>query len=57
MGVLPCPAVVRAKGFLTGDVTTVCDWSPNGSVFDGSIDRQPKRLPRSHHLSVVSLGT
>jgi|HubBroStandDraft_6_1064221.scaffolds.fasta_scaffold50234_3 hypothetical protein len=32
MGVHPGPSVVRAKGFLTGDVDQRRDHNPNGSV-------------------------
>jgi hypothetical protein len=34
MGVHPGPSVVRAKGFLTGDVDQRRDYNPNGNVLD-----------------------
>ena len=34
MGVHPGPSVVRAKGFLTGDVNQRRDPNPNGSGLD-----------------------
>jgi hypothetical protein len=39
MGVHPGPSVVRAKGFLTGDVNQRRDHNPNGSVLDPWVAR------------------
>jgi hypothetical protein len=58
MGVHPGPAVVRAKGFLTGDVNRRLRFRARmGACWTIQIGRQPKRLPRSHHLNVTSLRT
>ena len=39
MGVRPGPSMVRAKGFLTGDVNQRRDHNPNGTVSDPWVAR------------------
>jgi hypothetical protein len=54
MGVHPGPSVVRAKGFLTGDVNQRRDHNPNGSVSDPWVARVHESILTNNETPPVS---
>ena len=55
MGVLPCPAVVRAKGFLTGDVNNRLrlepEWERVRRLNRSSAEAAPEISPPQRHVT------